>query len=53
VVHALLDRRGGILLMHEIQPNTIRQLDQIMAKLVREGFSFGTLDEADFRPSFY
>lgn len=51
VVQQVQAHRGGIVLMHDIQPNTIRQLDRIVEELSREGFSFGMLDEAGFQPS--
>jgi peptidoglycan/xylan/chitin deacetylase (PgdA/CDA1 family) len=49
VVERLLARKGGILLMHEIQPNTIKQLDQLLEELVHEGFTFTTLTDPGFR----
>jgi peptidoglycan/xylan/chitin deacetylase (PgdA/CDA1 family) len=45
VVERLKMRHGGILLMHEIQPNTIKQLDELLAALVHEGFTFTTLTD--------
>ncbi len=51
VVASLEGRRGGILLMHEIQPHTIRQLETIIKDLIAAGFDFGTLDEEDFQSS--
>lgn len=44
-------RNGGIILMHETQPNTIRQLDKLIEELLHAGFTFGTLSEAGFQPS--
>ena len=51
VVDSLKRRGGGILLMHDIQPNTIRQLDALLEKLVHGGFTFGKLSEKGFAPS--
>ena len=47
VVSAARARNGGIILMHEIHPNTIKQLEAIITQLLADGFTFGTiLDEA-------
>lgn len=51
VVDQLHAHKGGILLMHEIQPNTIKQLEVIVQNLIHDGFTFGTIDEAGFAPS--
>ena len=50
VVDQLRAHRGGMLLMHEIQPNTIHQLDKLVETLLHEGFSFGMIDEPGFAP---
>jgi peptidoglycan/xylan/chitin deacetylase (PgdA/CDA1 family) len=44
VVDRLHARKGGILLMHEIQPNTIRQLEDIVQTLIHDGFTFGVIN---------
>jgi len=49
VVERLKSRRGGILLMHEIQPNTIKQLNRLLERLVYEGFTFTTLSNPALR----
>ncbi len=51
VIAAARARRGGIVLMHEIHPNTLKQLDAIVAGLRAEGFSFGMVTDPDFAPS--
>lgn len=51
VLQQVQSRRGGIILMHDIQPNTIQKLEKIIEGLQRLGFSFGTLDESGFAPS--
>lgn len=53
VVSTIRKRNGGVVLMHEVQPNTLKQLDAIVAKLLDEGYSFGSLDEPDFAPSLF
>ena len=53
VVDSLKARKGGILLMHEIQPNTLHQLEVILDRLAREGFTFGTLDEEGFQRNLW
>lgn len=51
VVDSLKGRRGGILLMHETQPNTIAQLETIIDELRKEGFTFTRLDDPEFKSS--
>jgi peptidoglycan/xylan/chitin deacetylase (PgdA/CDA1 family) len=51
VMEQLLQHHGGILLMHDIQPNTIHQLDQLIAELLHAGFTFGSLEERGFQAS--
>lgn len=51
VVSAARARNGGIVLMHEIHPNTLKKLEQIITELLAEGFSFGTILDADFQSS--
>lgn len=46
-VHA---HRGGIILMHEIHAHTIVQLDQIVAQLLADGYSFARMNEARMAP---
>ena len=45
VVDALKARRGGILLMHEIHPHTLAQLETLIQRLQAEGFHFVALDD--------
>jgi peptidoglycan/xylan/chitin deacetylase (PgdA/CDA1 family) len=51
VISATRARNGGIILMHEIHPNTIKQLEEIILQLKAEGFSFGTILDDDFQQS--
>lgn len=51
VLAAARARRGGIILMHEIHPNTLKSLDAIVAGLLAGGFEFGMVTDADFQPS--
>ncbi|PZP29958.1 MAG: hypothetical protein DI603_16205 [Roseateles depolymerans] len=45
VVNALKARRGGIVLMHEIHPHTLAQLETLIQRLRAEGFRFVALDD--------
>lgn len=49
VVSAARARNGGIILLHEIHPNTLKKLDEIIEQLFAEGFSFGAILDADFQ----
>jgi peptidoglycan/xylan/chitin deacetylase (PgdA/CDA1 family) len=51
VVSAVRARNGGIILMHEIHPNTVRKLDEIVTQLIAEGFVFGSILDEDFAKS--
>ncbi len=51
VISATRARNGGIILMHEIHPNTIKKLEEIIIQLRAEGFSFGTILDEDFQQS--
>lgn len=51
VISAARARNGGIILMHEIHPNTIKKLEEIVLQLRAEGFAFGTILDDDFQPS--
>lgn len=53
VVSSLKARRGGILLMHDVQPNTIRQLGPIVEALLAAGYQFGSLDDPEFQSSLF
>ncbi|HEY1394445.1 MAG TPA: polysaccharide deacetylase family protein, partial [Methylibium sp.] len=48
VVSAARAHNGGIVLMHEIHPNTVRQLDEVLTALESAGFVFVRLDEPAF-----
>lgn len=49
VVQTVNARRGGILLMHEIHRNTIRQLDEILTALSQAGYTFVTMNDPEMR----
>ncbi|MYM26438.1 polysaccharide deacetylase family protein [Duganella sp. FT135W] len=51
VLAAARSRRGGIILMHEIHPNTLKSLDAIVAGLLAGGFEFGMVTDEDFQSS--
>lgn len=51
VVSAVRARNGGIVLMHEIHPNTVAQLEAVVRQILDDGYSFGTVLDADFAPS--
>jgi peptidoglycan/xylan/chitin deacetylase (PgdA/CDA1 family) len=51
VVAAVKARRGGIVLMHEIHPNTLAQLETLITRLRAEGFAFAPLTHPGFLPS--
>jgi peptidoglycan/xylan/chitin deacetylase (PgdA/CDA1 family) len=51
VVSAVRARNGGIILMHEIHPNTVGRLEEIIVQIQSDGFAFGSLLDADFQPS--
>lgn len=54
VGHVLASARahnGGIVLMHEIHPNTLKKLDDIVMRLKEEGFSFAPLTDEGFANS--
>lgn len=51
VLSALRAHNGGILLMHEIHPNTLHQLEPIIKAALADGFVFDNLDAVDFQSS--
>lgn len=51
VVSAVRAHNGGIVLMHEIHPNTLKKLDEIIAALLADGFVFAAIDDPDFQSS--
>ena len=51
VVSAVRAHNGGIVLMHEIHPNTLKKLDEIIASILADGFVFGAIDDLDFQSS--
>ncbi|MEX8495983.1 polysaccharide deacetylase family protein [Sphaerotilus sp.] len=51
VVASLRARRGGIVLMHEIHPNTLRQLERLIQEMQADGFTFTSLDDPAMQAS--
>jgi len=51
VVSTVRAHNGGIVLMHEIHPNTIKKLEEIIVRLKQEGFIFGSIEDPDISPS--
>jgi peptidoglycan/xylan/chitin deacetylase (PgdA/CDA1 family) len=48
VLATVKEHRGGIVLMHEIHPSTIHQLNDIIEQLLSQGYEFTNLDDAAF-----
>ena len=53
VVKTVSVRRGGILLLHEIHRNTIRQLEEIIVGLQQAGYTFVTLADPEMRTQIH
>ncbi|MFZ6845229.1 polysaccharide deacetylase family protein [Undibacterium sp. RuTC16W] len=53
VISTVQAHNGGIILMHEIHPNTLNQLDALVQKLLDDGFSFGILGEDESKVFFH
>lgn len=51
IVAAARARKGGIILMHEIHPRTVRQLDKVIEQLLAAGFVFSTVNSPEFQDS--
>ena len=51
VLSALRAHRGGIVLMHEIHPNTLKSLEAIIEALLAAGYTFGSLKDEGFAGS--
>ncbi len=51
VVASVKARKGGIVLMHEIHPNTLAQFDTLIQRLRAAGFSFAPLTHPGFEAS--
>ena len=45
VAAAVRARRGGIVLLHEIHPNTLAQLSQVIEEIRKDGFDFVRADD--------
>ena len=53
VVAAVKARKGGIVLLHEIHPNTLAQLDTLIQRLRAEGFGFAAITDTEFSTSLH
>lgn len=53
VISSVQVHNGGIILMHEIHPNTLSQLEKLVQKLLDDGFSFGALGEEESKAFFH
>ena len=48
VLSAMRAHNGGIVLMHEIHPNTLKTLEKIIDLALADGYSFESIDAAEF-----
>ena len=48
VISSVQAHHGGIVLMHEIHPNTLKQLEEIIVSLQADGYSFKSIADPDF-----
>jgi peptidoglycan/xylan/chitin deacetylase (PgdA/CDA1 family) len=53
VLDSVRKKNGGIILIHENQPNTLQQLETILKTLLEEGYSFVNLDDPSMDKYFY
>lgn len=53
VMTQVRQKGGGIVLFHDIHPNTANQLDAILTALEADGFSFARLDDASMLPRLH
>lgn len=44
---------GGIVLLHEVQPNTLAKLEEIIVELKREGYQFVNLNASEMQSSLW
>jgi peptidoglycan/xylan/chitin deacetylase (PgdA/CDA1 family) len=51
VLSAARARKGGIILMHEIHPRTLGELEDVIKQLIAAGFVFGSVADPEFRAS--
>lgn len=51
VVAAVKARKGGIVLLHEIHPHTLARLDELITRLLAEGFRFAPVNDPAFEAS--
>jgi peptidoglycan/xylan/chitin deacetylase (PgdA/CDA1 family) len=48
VVSRVRAHNGGIVLLHEIHPKTVRQLDAIIKSILADGYTFASLTDPEF-----
>ncbi len=53
VIDTIREEGGGIILMHEVQPNTVRLLEPILTQLKKDGFQFINLDDPAIKSSLW
>ena len=51
VVSEVRAHDGGIVLLHEIHPKTVRQLETLIKQILAEGYSFVSLEDSGFSSS--
>ncbi len=51
VLSSVRAHNGGIILMHEIHPNTLKQLDALVTRLLADGYTFEKLSDPAFAKS--
>jgi len=49
VISSVHAHNGGIVLMHEIHPNTLKSLEQIITRLLADGYVFKSIADDDFK----
>ena len=51
VAASVRERHGGIVLMHEIHPKTLAQLNEVIEAIQKDGYTFVRLDDPRLQPS--
>ena len=49
VISSVKAHQGGIILMHEIHANTLKNLDEIIQRLIEDGYVFKSLSDQQFQ----
>ncbi|MFZ6773591.1 polysaccharide deacetylase family protein [Undibacterium sp. SXout7W] len=49
VVSSVKAHNGGVILMHEIHANTLKSLEEIIQRLIEDGYVFKRLDDQNFQ----